>query len=213
VAAYQHVYSEAPAEQADQAARFTMAALFSSGAAHLLAGESGSVLTDPYYVHNHPAEPSTLNMLRRWYDFLTAQGELLTAPGVHDVTSSWYGPYNNAVTLEWDGCAVTTEPTPGAIWARVTRPDGPPGTDRLVAHTVNLTQQTDIAWDSPKTPVEPLSGGLLRVRRVGAGLPRAFTGNPDCSPGLRELLGRQDGAFAVFNLPPLATWQVTLVEF
>ncbi|HEY3437788.1 MAG TPA: glycoside hydrolase family 66 protein, partial [Actinotalea sp.] len=41
VAAYQHVYSTAPAEQADQATALTMATLFSHGATQLLAGETG----------------------------------------------------------------------------------------------------------------------------------------------------------------------------
>jgi hypothetical protein len=54
-----------------------MATLFSHGATHLLAGEDGRLLVDPYYVRNWPAEPSTIDLLADWYDFLVAHDELL----------------------------------------------------------------------------------------------------------------------------------------
>src|SRR5690606_21128836 len=74
LAAYQSVYATHPARAADAATRLTMATLFSHGATQLLAGEDGRVLVDPYYVRNHAAEPSTLDMLARWYDLLVAAG-------------------------------------------------------------------------------------------------------------------------------------------
>ena len=93
IAAYQSVYRTEHAAghgaaAADRATALTMATLFSHGATHLLAGEDGNVLVDPYYVDNHRAEPSTLDLLRRWYDFLVDHDELLLDPSLDDVTGS-----------------------------------------------------------------------------------------------------------------------------
>src|SRR5262249_32138054 len=94
IAAYQHVYDEAPAETADIATALTMASLYSHGATHLLCGEADRILVDPYYVRNHTVAESTAGLLHRWYDFLVEHDELLTAPGICDVTGSYAGDYN-----------------------------------------------------------------------------------------------------------------------
>ena len=106
IAAYQHVYDKATIEASDSATALTMATLFSHGATQLLAGEAGRILVDPYYVHNRAMAPSTAKMLKRWYDFLVAQDELLMADHITDVTNSHAGAYNDEIDVSYDGVEV-----------------------------------------------------------------------------------------------------------
>lgn len=53
LAAYLSVFARASEPAALRAARLTMATIFSHGGSHLLCGEDGAVLTDPYYANHH----------------------------------------------------------------------------------------------------------------------------------------------------------------
>nr|WP_237728019.1 glycoside hydrolase family 66 protein [Cellulomonas sp. APG4] len=208
IAAYQHVYSAAPATEADVATALTMATLYSHGATQLLAGEDDRVLVDPYYVRNHPVEPTTAQMLRRWYDFLVEHDEILMAPGVTDVTGAWLGAYNETVEVTHGDVRASTMPEPGAVWTRATEVDG-----RLVLHLVNLAGQDDTLWDGPKRPPAAVGSGVLRVRRVGATLPRVRVADPDRSARLVDVAVRADGDVAVAELPEPHVWQVVVVDW
>ena len=210
VAAYQHVYRETTAACADLAASFTMATLFSHGATHLLAGEDGRVLVEPYYVDNHVAERSTQDLLVRWYDFLVEHDELLIDPALVDVTGAWAGPYNDALDVTYGDVDVADEPRPGCVWRRVV---ALPGENAgLVVHLVNLVGQDDTLWDAPRRPVGATGTGTLRIRRVGPVLPRVRVADPDRAGRLVDVPVRSDGAFAVAELPAPHVWQVVLVE-
>ena len=207
IAAYQHVYSSAPAVEADVATAFTMATLFSHGATHLLAGEGDRVLVDPYYVRNHVAEPSTAALLTRWYDFLVEHGPLLVDPSLADVTGAYTGPYNDDLDVSYQRDAVSDLAQAGSVWRRVTRAG-----DRLVVHLVNLVGQLDTLWDAPRAPIGDPGPGTLRVRRTGPGLPRVRVADPDGSPRLVSVPVVADGDHAVAQLPAPHVWQVVVVD-
>ncbi len=207
IAAYQHVYSTASVAEADLAASFTMATLFSHGATHLLAGEGDRVLVDPYYVHNHVAAPSTRNLLRRWYDFLVEHDELLVEPGIVDVTGAWVGGYNDAIDVAFDGVATTEEPVPGAVWRRVTEAGG-----HLVVHLINLVGQDDTAWDAPRRTVGCPGPAKLRIRRAGSPMPRVMVADPDRTGRLHAVEVHGDGEFAVAEIPAPHVWQIVMVD-
>lgn len=207
IAAYQHVYDEAPARAADLATSFTMATLYSHGATQLLAGESGHVLVDPYYVRNHAAEPSTLDLLRRWYDFLVEHDRLLLAADAVATTGSWVGVLNEALDVAYPEVPVSEEPQAGAVWRRVVEVDG-----RLVVHLINLVGQADTAWDAPRAEPGATGGGTLRVRRTGSWLPRVRVADPDGRPRLVDLEVQADGEFAVAELPAVHVWQLVVVD-
>jgi dextranase len=212
IAAYQSVYrAEAEvgrgAEAADRATALTMATLFSHGATQLLAGEEGNVLVDPYYVHNLRAEPSTRDLLHRWYDFLVAHDELLVDPGVVDVTGSWSGSLNDLVDVAFSAAPVALVAEAGAVWQRVTLAG-----DRLVVHLVNLTGEDNTRWDAPRRPFGEPGGATLRVRNVGPGLPRIRVADPDGDGVLVDVAVRGDELFAVAELPPLQVWQLITIE-
>lgn len=207
VAAYQHVYDDVPASAADLATSYTMATLFSHGATQLLAGEGDRILVDPYYVRNHVVEPSTAELLRRWYDFLVEHDELLMAPGIVEVTGSWVGGYNGALDVTYETASCTEQATAGAVWRRVTEVDG-----RLVVHLVNLVGQADTRWDAPRATPGGVGSGTLRVRRVGDHLPRVRVADPDRTARLLDVPVEADGDHAVVRLPEPHVWQLVLID-
>ena len=204
IAAYQHVYDSAPADEADLATAFTMATLYSHGATQLLCGEADRILVDPYYVRNHVIERSTAALLKRWYDFLVEHGELL---GLPDVTGAFAGSYNDDCDVTFDEVPVTETPTPQAIWRRVTAHG-----NRLVVHLVNLADQDDAEWDSPRKPITSRAHGTLRVRRAGPALPRVRVADPDRQPSLTGLPVTEDGDYVTATVPAPHIWQLIVID-
>jgi len=209
IAAYQHVYDSAPAASADLATGFTMAALFSHGATHLLCGEADRILVDPYYVRNHATEQSTADLLHRWYDFSVAHAELLFDPRIVEVTSSFASDYNDDIEVAYAGTEVEQLATAGTVWRRITQlPD-----DRgYVVHLVNLTGQDDTRWDAPRHQPGDPGEGRLRIRRMGTELPRVRYADPDSQHTLRDAELSVDGDYVVATVPAPHQWQVVLVE-
>ena len=207
IAAYQHVYDQADAAASDRATAFTMATLFSHGATQILAGEAGRILVDPYYVRNHLAEPQTLDMLARWYDFLVEHDALLQDPAINDVTASYVGEYNGDLDVSFVGTPVSGDASAGSVWRRIT--STPRG---LVVHLINLTGQADTLWDAPRAePVSP-GEGTLRFRPIRGRTPRVRVADPDGRVRLTELPVSLDGDHAVVILPAPNVWQVVHVE-
>jgi len=209
IAAYQHVYDSAPAQSADRATALSMATLYSHGATQLLCGEGDRILVDPYYVRNHETEPSTAALLHRWYDFLVEHDELLTAPGITDVTGSFAGSYNDDIDVTYPDTdtPVGHSATPGAIWRRVTQAG-----DRYVMHLINLAGQDDTLWDAPRNAPAEVGAGTLKIRRSGSEPPRVRVADPDRHPRLIDVEVTLDGDFAYAQLPAPHLWQLVLID-
>jgi dextranase len=207
LAAYQHIYDSAPADAADRATALTMAALHSHGGTQLLAGEADRLLCDPYYVRNHTMGASTAALLKRWYDFLVAHNELLMPAELTDVTNSHAGPYNNEIDVSYASAELSETATAGKVWRRIVADD-----DRLIVHLINLVGQPDALWDAARAePADP-GQASLRFRLSGTRTPRVRVADPDALGRLVDLQVEIDGDFATADLPPLAVWQVVVVE-
>jgi dextranase len=208
IAAYQHVYDNAPAPVSDLSTALTMATLFSHGATHLLCGEGDRILVDPYYARNHVAENCTADLLRRWYDFLVEHAELLTAQGISEVTGSYADSYNDDLDVSYPDATVTQLATAGTMWRRITSVG-----DQLVMHLINLTGQDDTRWDAARNPPGDPGTGTVRIRRVGPGLPRVQLADPDRQAHLIDLDVLADGDdYARVHLPTPHLWQVLLID-
>lgn len=203
IAAYQHVYDSVNAPTGDRSTALTMATLFSHGATQLLAGEDGRLLVDPYYVRNQAATAQTLSFLARWYDFLVEHDEILMRPELADVTSSYVGEYNGDLDVTYPGEEVASSPAAGTIWRRVVAHDS-----NLVVHLINLAQQPDTLWDSPRAQIQPVAGGTLRFRYVAGRTPTVRVADPDGIARLTDVPVELDGDYAIAELPPLNIWQV-----
>lgn len=208
IAAYQHVYDTAATEQADLAAAFSMATLFSHGASHLLCGEADRILVDPYYVRNHPVTESTADLLHRYYDFAVAHTELLFDPVIAEVTASFAGDYNDDLDVAYPAVEVEQLPAVGTVWRRVTQV----AAGRYAVHLINLTGQADVCWDAARNHPADTGPGTLRIRRAGAGLPRVRYGSPDGVHRMVELEVTAAGDFATAVLPAVHVWQVVLID-
>ena len=206
LAAYQHVYDRATAEESDRATALTMATLLSHGATQLLAGEHGKLLVDPYYVRNHEAEPRSLAFLTRWYDFAIEHDALLLDPAIVDVTASYVGDYNDDLDVDFADAAVTESAVAGAVWRRVTR-----AADGLVVHLINLAGPADPISDAARNAPPHVGGGRLRSRFIRGRMPRVRVADPDGSARLREVEVRLEGNHAIADLPALQFWQVVHV--
>ena len=208
LAAYQSVFDKHPAAVADTTTRLTMATLFSHGATQLLAGEAGSVLVDPYYVRNHAADPSTLRMLADWYDLLVAAGDVLFGPAVHDISRSVAGEFNNETDV-LGPVPVSFDAVPGSVWRRITQT--PQGT---VVHLVNLVDQTETGWDTPKAPLSNVHGLRLRVRKVSSTPPTVVVADPDRGPRFTAVrLVDDSDDYLHADLPALHAWQIVLIRY
>ena len=207
LAAYQHVYDSAPAAESDRATALTMAMLYSHGGTQILAGETDRLLVDPYYVRNHVMEPSTRDLLKRWYDFLVAHDELLMPASLTEVTHSYAGDYNGDLDVSFTDAEATVTAEPGKVWRRIVR-DG----ERLVVHLINLCGQTDTLWDAARAA--PLSPGAatLRGKQLRGRTPKVWVADPDGAGRLEPVAVTDEGDIAAAVLPPLAIWQVIVVE-
>ncbi len=206
IAAYQHIYDSVPALIADRSAALTMATLFSHGATHLFVGEGDRILVDPYYVRNHEVEPSTSDLLRRWYDFLVEHDTLLLDPSIVDVTGSLVGDYNGDCDVRFGDASVSSSATPGTLWRRIMcTPSG------LVVHLVNLLAQSDSLWDAERAEQTRPGVGALRFRLDGPGAARVRVADPDGSGRLVDVAVTRDGDFATTDLPDFETWQLVYI--
>jgi len=207
ISAYLKPYELPDQDAADAAARLAMATVFSHGGSHLLVGEADRILTDPYYVRNHPMRPETGAMLRRWYDFLVEQGDYLTDPGLVEVTGAYADAYNGDLEVAFDGVEIGWNPAPGTIWRRITRRG-----DDLIVHLINLVDQVDTEWDAPKRPATEVAGGVLRVRPTSAAGCRVLVADPDGAGRLIELPLRAVDGLLEADLPSLHSWQLIVVK-
>lgn len=199
---------------ANSAAALVMATAWSHGASHLLLGESGNVLTRPYYPDNHRLDASSLDFFTRWYDFQVRYGDLFFDESQVDVTEFFTGGINEDLVFE--GIPVSTKAEPGTVWTRVVRtPRG------LVVHLINLISQTETVWDAGKNDVVPQSGVTVRIAPVdpGATIWCASPERPDLMPvsggGLdaaAQLNALSAGQSTVaFALPELREWAIVFI--
>lgn len=214
LSAYLSCYTSEPSERADSAAQLVMATAFSHGATHLLLGEGGAALVDPYYPTNHELPQASIDMFVAWYDFLVRWGDVLLGPDVSDVTEFMTCGINGDVIIEGpEAVDFSTKAEPGRVWTRVTR------TDRgMLVHLIDLRAQNEVAWDAGKTPAEPLAGLSLRLSPV-AGVPEVSWASPGAEHGMSRRLEGEPASESVatdslsagqtyvrYALPEFTTW-------
>ena len=125
----------------------TYSSIVSGGASHLITGGDGRVLHDPYYVNNHQASESSKQVMRNYYDFTVAAGDLLYDSSRVDVTLTHAFGINNEIKLI-SNVPISPEATAGHLWIRIFT-----GQTGLTIHAINLLDQEDSFWDKPKVVI------------------------------------------------------------
>jgi dextranase len=204
LAAYLSAFAAVPEASALAATRLTMATIFSHGGFHLLNGEAGAVLTDPYYPKHHRLTKPGIETMRRWYDFCVRYGDVLYDREAVDVTRTVLGGINEEYRVTAP-VPVATDAVAGGLWVRVVD-----SADRSAIHLINLAGQKDTDWDAPKRPVEPLSNVTIAVLRTEREPPDFAYADPDLAPALRPLRSRFEGGYDLVTIPRVGAWTVVL---
>ena len=198
LAAYLTAFGRADDEAARWSARLALSTAFAHGAHYLLVGENGGVLTHPYYPNYARPGRESGDVLRRWFDFAVAQGDLLYAADSVDVTHSHFSSSENDDLAVAAPGAVSPDPDPGALWVTMKRSPG-----ASTAHLIDLTAQESPVWNAPKAAGAPTTGVTVRLRTDAA---TAYVGSPEAGPHLRAVTGTREGDHLVVNLPTFTAW-------
>lgn len=196
LAAYLEPFARDRAESAQWAARLALATIFAHGGHALLLGEGDGVLVDPYYPKFARLGAAGAEVLRAYQDFAVANGDLLYDPDAVDVTTSIAGGINDDIELD-----ASVDPVPGRLWVRARRCGG-----GLVLHLIDLTGQRDLRWNVGKSPSDPVTGALLRIRCPQGTV--VLAGSPENGPQLRRVATERDGDYATFAVPAFTGWTV-----
>jgi len=165
LSAYLHPFANIASEIEEAAAvasfELAFASIVSGGASHLITGGDGRVLHHAYYVKNYQAPESTLRTIQDYYNFLVASGDLLFDPSRVDVTLTNAFGVNNEIKVLAD-VPVSPEATPGTLWIRTFM-----GQTGLTVHIINLLDQEDSLWDTPKAPIETKTKVRVSIEAAG----------------------------------------------
>lgn len=216
LSAYLSCYKDGDEAAATAAARLVMATAYSHGATHLLLGETGHALTDPYYPDNHVLTPNSLDQFVQWYDFAVRYGDLLYGPVAEDVTEYFTGGINEDVVVDAGDIPVSTKADPGSLWVRVVRrPEG------VLVHIINLVAQHETGWDHVKAPVRDVADATMSVSFLvdDAQVLVATPSEPDLVPltPAGRVGGDQHNSLSAgqggqrFNLPVLGDWTMVWI--
>lgn len=216
LSAYLSCYTTAPELEATEAAKLVMAAAFSHGATHLLLGEAGNALVDPYYPKNHVLSRESVDSFAKWYDFAVRYGDLLYGADRAEVTEFYAGGINEDVVVDAGEVPVSTKAEPGALWVHVVK-----ARRGIVVHIINLVAQTEVAWDASKREPKSVEAATLSLSFVSSGA-KIMAATPE-TPGLESLTEidavRVDQASSLsagqsgtrFELPPLGAWTMVWI--
>jgi dextranase len=203
LAAYLEPYAR-DEETAKAAECLLLATVFSHGGSALLHGEERAVLTNAYYVRHAEVSDDTVDTVRRYVDFAVRYGDLLYDPAAVDVTRTHLGGENGEVVVEAP-VPVATDCLAGALWARAVR-----CSRGLLVSLIDLSAQTEVAWNAPKQPGEAVAGIRVALERTADAT--ILFASPESSPALRTLTPTREGRYDIVIVPPFSTWGLLWVR-
>lgn len=133
-----------------------MASICAHGATPLLFGETGGILTQPYYVDYTSLGLEERALLTGYTDFSVQYGQLLFASDLVDVTESFAFGENrefdfsvHSRNTKAQEPKVSFEGLPDTIWSIVHMDK-----KRIVINLINLIGQKDAFWNTDKKPLD-----------------------------------------------------------
>ncbi|HEX8597849.1 MAG TPA: glycoside hydrolase family 66 protein [Chloroflexia bacterium] len=187
--------------QAEAAALLATATIAASGGSHLLLGERDGILCDPYYPKYATLRPAFAARMRAYYDFLLRYEELLISPELTDDEPG------DGASLSLRGVSYAAEAEAGAVWTVARRKAG-----HHIVHLINLRDQSDVTWNSLRTP----PGSLENLELTIEGLPpvgRVLLLTPDTGKGKPVSVSWTQEANQVrVHVPRLLIWAVVVFQ-
>ncbi len=216
LAAYLSPFAD-PAEEtlprAEAAALLATAVIAASGGSHLLLGERDGILCNPYYPEYARLRPAFARRMRAYYDFLVRYEELLVAPDLQDRRveqdrdGQGFARYSNRnedrESYSLQGVPWSTQAEAGKVWLIARYRPG-----YRIVHLINLADQSEVAWNAPRTPPDPLSNitlaldGLPPIRQAMLLTPDAHRGKP------LPVQYNTQGHTTYIHIPRLDIWSV-----
>ncbi|MFP4443076.1 MAG: glycoside hydrolase family 66 protein [Spirochaetia bacterium] len=202
----------ASAADADGAAENALALAFAvintSGAYHLVFGENGGVLRDPYYVNHGFLSAEGYERFRRYADFVVAYRNLLYGPSVSDITLEFSG--SDGDDFVFTGPAVSSLPRAGFVWTHIAET-----AEHVVISLVNLTGQKSSAWNEPREEPEPVHSLTVRAL-VPEGITSVYADSPD-KPGAPraidwKVVKSDKGPVAEFTVEDIRVWTLLWIK-
>ncbi len=159
LAPFSSINSAEELAEANASFELAFASITSGGASHLIAGGDGRVLYHAYYVTNYLSSGSTLDVFQNYFDFTVAAGDLLYDPTRVDVSRiDAFGVNTDIQFTSESPCS--PEALPGHLWIRIYR-----GETGATFHIINLLDQKDSIWNTPKAAI---SGAITLTISVDA---------------------------------------------
>ncbi|HWI51844.1 MAG TPA: glycoside hydrolase family 66 protein, partial [Symbiobacteriaceae bacterium] len=188
--------------------KLAAAAIFASGGFYLLMGEGNGVLAKDYFPDFGRVAGEDLSAVQRYWDFVTAYGELLHDRELRDVSKTWNGVY---ITETQYQAPVECSPMakPGTVWTILKEKPG-----RRVLHLINLSNQASALWNELKAAPAPVDGMTVTFMQY-APVRAAWYASPDDggAPQRLEVLPDPEGKpFVHLRLPRLQTWGMVWLE-
>lgn len=188
---------------ANSALELSLSIISSRGASHLITGGDGKVLYDPYYVRNHQATSSTLNILENYYNFITAAGDLLFDSTRIDITRTHAFGVNTEIKFESED-PISPNFNAGGLTATVFENKA-----GLTIHIHNLLDQIDTKWDYEKKLSNRKS--VIKISVLSAGYKSKWhIGCANNSAKFEEITAAQNADKYVADLEISGIW--TLVH-
>jgi dextranase len=200
--------------QAEYGATLAMAAIFASGGYHLLLGEGGGVLADPYFPKYGTASERFKETLTRYYDFIVMYRELLFDPALDDVSMAFTGGINTEVVFAAGDALFTPNERPDAVWTIVKEKPG-----FFVLHLINLLGVDNDLWKEGKEKAPDALVDIEVKVELWEDIEGVYWASPDGSGLQPERLeyeyvpkGEGVGHYIRFTLPRLNYWTVAWVQ-
>ena len=188
------------------AALLLIATVSSLGATSLLIGESGVVLTQPYYSDYTKLSVRECDILQSYYDFQVRYRELLYDSEAVDITESHALGENREIGIHAGTYPVSHDGRHGTLWAIVKR-----HTRRISIQLINLIDQHDDEWNVDKLDCVITPQVRITIPQYSKTM-RAYTSAPEVNGGKAvELETRYGhgvrGPSIIVEVPSVGIWR------
>lgn len=193
-------------------AQLAMATICSCGGFHLLMGEAGGLLTKAYYVDYHRIETKAFyEVIKSYYDFITAYGELLFSSRWWDETGTCNGGINTEICLK--GAVCTVEPEKNSIWVQVKQ-----SISGYLLQMVNYSGLENDRWNDLHEQMPEVAENLEVQMKIPGELSGIWMASPDENGGkMKELswdkqYSAEGDQIISFIVPEVKIWSIIYVE-